>query len=229
MLGPGKRDAPRLPGTVALRVGEVSKERLHTHCALMPQQPRFAFHPSTISSKRSIRPDHTMARHNHGNRVRAVRQAHSSHRGRPADPFRQLPVGNRSTAWNPPQFQPNLLLKLRPLGVHRQLVNCVQLAREIPRDRARCAQTAIRRFQPVSPLPILPLQPAFETRPVVSKMHGTQIPCPVLNNLQPANWSIELVEKQFQSRHQPALIPILTPGRAQRCGICSGPSRQRGV
>jgi hypothetical protein len=72
-----------------------------------------------------------MARDNNGNWIRPVGKTHSAYSLRASDLLRESSVRSRSAARNPAKSAPDLLLKHRANGLHRKVVDCAQLTREI--------------------------------------------------------------------------------------------------
>jgi len=114
----------------------------------MLEEPALPLDTAAISGQGTIRANHPMARHNHTHRIRSIRQPNRSNRTRPSDPFRKLPIGNRSAAGNLSQCPPHLALKIRTHRLYRQFINRIKLARKISPYRfgqTRCIASLLYR------------------------------------------------------------------------------------
>src|SRR5216683_549076 len=102
---------------------------------LVAQQPPFHLEPAAVSAERSVRGDHTVARHDQRDRVPAVGGAHRPGGGRSSDGPRQLSVGPGGAGGDGAQRGPDLALEPGALRVDLQRIDRAEVAAEVGGER----------------------------------------------------------------------------------------------
>jgi hypothetical protein len=86
----------------------------------MVEQPLFPVKTASVAGKRSVSAYHAMAWNDDADRIGAIRQSHSPHGCRPAEPFSEVAVADRFPRRDRPQKFPDVSLKNSSPGGHRK-------------------------------------------------------------------------------------------------------------
>src|SRR5258707_13779876 len=100
----------------------------------MAEKPAFAFDAAAIARERTIRSNHAVARYYNANRIGTVGQAHRPDGIWTADSPCERGVRNCRATGNSPQRLPHLALKRGAGSLHRQGVDCGQVASKVTPD-----------------------------------------------------------------------------------------------
>ncbi len=141
----------------------------------MLQQPALSLDAAAIAGQRSVRSNHSMARHHHSNRIRPIRQSNRPHCSRIPNPLGQLAIRDRRPTRNLTQRPPHLLLKLRPRSLHRNAINRSQITREVALHYRRHSARISCRFQAESILAIVMHKHRPQCLRIVRKVRRAQI------------------------------------------------------
>ena len=97
----------------------------------MGDQPAFAVEAAAIAGQGRVGADHPVAGHNDGDRVGAVGEPDGAAGGGAADALGEVAVADRRAGRDAAQFGPDLALERCAAGLHRQTVECGEIAVEI--------------------------------------------------------------------------------------------------
>src|SRR6185437_12294359 len=106
------------------------RERERAVLLLVVEQPALGRQTAAEAREAAVRADHAMAGHDDRQRVLAVGRTHGARCLRIAELARDRAVVRRLAVWDAQQFEPDALLKIRPLRREWQ-IESRQLAREI--------------------------------------------------------------------------------------------------
>lgn len=141
----------------------------------MIKEPTFAFHAASITGQGAIGTYYAMAWHNDSNGIGSVGQADCPDRSRTTNSLSDLCIRQGRSYRDVSQGPPDFTLKGRASSLHRQTVDCVQIAGKVTTDYIGQAARIVSRFQIETILAIMKPQQAAHPCFIICPINGPQI------------------------------------------------------